>query len=111
MNNRSNQETTRLRPGSVEKRDRRRASEGEELGFFVAESFTLTGAPKTYIKVADSGNRRVHAFCPECGAPVMRAGTCGTQPPSIKHAVLDYSDDFEALEVLLPADFETVTLA
>jgi hypothetical protein len=41
----------------------------------------------------------------------MRAGTCWTQPPSIKHAVLDYSDDFEALEVLLPADFETVTLA
>jgi len=42
---------------------------------------------------------------------VMRAGTCWTQPPSIKHAVLDYSGDFEALEVLLPADFETVTLA
>ena len=42
---------------------------------------------------------------------IMRAGTCWTQPPSIKHAVLDYSDDFEALEVLLPADFETVTVA
>lgn len=40
---------------------------------------------------------------------VMRAGTCWTQPPSVKHAVLDYSDDFEALEILLPADFETVT--
>jgi quercetin dioxygenase-like cupin family protein len=42
---------------------------------------------------------------------IMRAGTCWTQPPGIKHAVLDYSDDFEALEVLLPADFETVTVA
>lgn len=41
---------------------------------------------------------------------VMRAGSCWTQPPSIKHAVLDYSGDFEALEVLLPADFDTVTL-
>jgi uncharacterized RmlC-like cupin family protein len=40
---------------------------------------------------------------------IMRAGTCWTQPPSIKHAVLDYSEDFEALEILLPADFETVT--
>lgn len=40
---------------------------------------------------------------------VMRKGTCWTQPPSIKHAVLDYSDDYEGLEILLPADFETVT--
>lgn len=41
---------------------------------------------------------------------VMREGTCWTQPPSIKHAVLDYSEDFEGLEILLPADFETVTV-
>jgi hypothetical protein len=41
---------------------------------------------------------------------IMRAGTCWTQPPSIRHAVLDYSEDFEALEILLPADFETVTV-
>lgn len=37
----------------------------------------------------------------------MNAGTCWTQPPSIKHAVLDYSGDFEALEIILPADFAT----
>lgn len=41
---------------------------------------------------------------------VMTAGTCWTQPPSIRHAVLDYSDDFEVLEILLPADFETVNV-
>lgn len=40
---------------------------------------------------------------------IMKAGSCWTQPPSIKHAVLDYSEDFEALEILLPADFETLT--
>lgn len=40
---------------------------------------------------------------------VMKAGSCWTQPSGIKHAVLDYSEDFEALEVILPADFETVT--
>ena len=35
------------------------------------ESFTLlSGMPKTYVKTADSGNRRVHAFCADCGAPV-----------------------------------------
>jgi len=30
----------------------------------------LSGAPKTYVKVADSGNRRRHSFCPNCGTPV-----------------------------------------
>ncbi len=44
------------------------------------------------------------------GEITMRAGSCWTQPPRIKHTVLDYSDDCEVLEVVLPADFETVTL-
>ena len=30
----------------------------------------LSGEPKTYVKVAASGNRRVLAFCPECGTSV-----------------------------------------
>jgi hypothetical protein len=32
------------------------------------------------------------------------------QPPRIKHTVLDYSDDCELLEIILPAEFETVEL-
>jgi len=32
------------------------------------------------------------------------------QPPRIEHVVLDYSDDYEVLEVILPADFKTVEL-
>ena len=36
-----------------------------------AATFKLaSGTPKTYLKTADSGNRRVHAFCADCGAPV-----------------------------------------
>jgi len=31
------------------------------------------GKPKTYIKTAESGARRVQAFCPECGTPVYSA--------------------------------------
>jgi len=31
------------------------------------------GTPKIYIKTAESGNRRAHAFCPECGAPIYAA--------------------------------------
>lgn len=30
----------------------------------------LSGEPRTYVKTADSGARRVHAFCPTCGTPV-----------------------------------------
>jgi hypothetical protein len=30
----------------------------------------LSGEPKTYIKIAASGNQRVLAFCPECGTSV-----------------------------------------
>lgn len=38
----------------------------------------------------------------------MREGSAWTQPPKIKHVITDYSDDCELLEVILPADFETV---
>src|SRR5258708_527795 len=41
------------------------------------------------------------------GAMVMRAGSAWIQPPRIEHVVLDYSDDCEVLEVILPADFAT----
>ena len=44
------------------------------------------------------------------GAIVMQAGSCWIQPPRIKHKVLDYSDDCEVLEIILPADFKTVEL-
>ena len=30
----------------------------------------LTGEPTTYVKIAESGTRRRHAFCPTCGSPV-----------------------------------------
>lgn len=44
------------------------------------------------------------------GTITMRQGSCWIQPPRIKHTVIDYSDDCEVLEVILPADFETVEL-
>jgi quercetin dioxygenase-like cupin family protein len=45
------------------------------------------------------------------GTHTFRAGSCWIQPPGIKHTVLGYSDDCELLEIVLPADFETVELA
>src|SRR5262245_27940499 len=44
------------------------------------------------------------------GANIMRAGSCWLQPPRCEHVVLDYSDDCEVLEIVLPADFKTVEL-
>jgi mannose-6-phosphate isomerase-like protein (cupin superfamily) len=45
------------------------------------------------------------------GETLMKAGSAWTQPPRIKHLILDYSDDVELLEVILPAEFKTVELA
>jgi quercetin dioxygenase-like cupin family protein len=44
------------------------------------------------------------------GAHTFHAGSCWLQPPRIKHTVLGYSDDCELLEIVLPAEFDTVTL-
>jgi hypothetical protein len=37
----------------------------------------------------------------------MLAGSSWLQPPKIKHRVVDYSDDCEVLEIVLPATFDT----
>ena len=46
-----------------------------------AESFTLLGGqPKIYVKTAESGNRRVQAFCAECGSPIY---SCAVKDPPL----------------------------
>jgi hypothetical protein len=45
------------------------------------------------------------------GETLMKEGSAWTQPPRIKHLIMDYSDDVELLEVILPAAFKTVELA
>lgn len=43
-----------------------------------ARSFRLlSGQPKTYVKTAESGNRRIQAFCPECGTPIYSTAAGG----------------------------------
>ncbi len=58
--------------------------------------YVLKGWVKTYIEGQ--------------GETLMREGSAWTQPPRIKHLIMDYSDDVELLEVILPADFKTVEL-
>jgi hypothetical protein len=47
-------------------------------GTFVLKS----GTPKTYVKTAESGNKRVHAFCPDCGTPLYAAAP-DPNPPTV----------------------------
>jgi hypothetical protein len=44
------------------------------------------------------------------GEVLMRKGSSWTQPPKIRHVINDYSNDCELLEVILPAEFDTVEL-
>ena len=59
--------------------------------------YVLKGWVKTYIEGQ--------------GEILMKEGSCWTQPPRIKHLILDYADKCELLEVILPAEFKTVELA
>jgi mannose-6-phosphate isomerase-like protein (cupin superfamily) len=45
------------------------------------------------------------------GERTLEAGDCMYQEPGIRHRVLDYADDLEVLEITIPAEFETVTVA
>lgn len=44
-------------------------------------TFALRGTPKSYVKVAQSGNRRAQVFCPECGTPLY--ATAPENPTSV----------------------------
>lgn len=44
------------------------------------------------------------------GTHTMKAGDAWLQPRGIKHKVLDYSDDCEVLEIVMPANFKTLEL-
>lgn len=45
------------------------ASAFRTIAMVPGDSFAvIRGTPKEYIKSGDSGNRRVQAFCPECGS-------------------------------------------
>ena len=37
----------------------------------------LSGAPKVYVKTAESGNRRQQTFCATCGTPIYSAPVTG----------------------------------
>src|SRR5437763_578832 len=68
---------------------------------FTDVDFQMVYALKGWVKTYMEGQ----------GETLMQQGSAWTQPPRIKHLIMDYSDDVELLEVILPADFKTVELA
>jgi len=54
-----------------------------------ADSFVLlSGLPKIYIKIAESGNKRAHAFCPNCGTPIYAAAPHNTATYALRVGTL-----------------------
>ncbi|MCF8466272.1 MAG: cupin domain-containing protein [Sneathiella sp.] len=45
------------------------------------------------------------------GEVLLKPGSCAHQPPGIVHRELEHSDDLELIEIILPADFETVDVS
>ena len=48
----------------------------------------LKGAPKTYVKTAESGNRRIQAFCGDCGSPLYSADAIGAKTYTLRIGVM-----------------------
>jgi mannose-6-phosphate isomerase-like protein (cupin superfamily) len=45
------------------------------------------------------------------GERTLETGDCMYRRPGVAHRVLAYSDDLEVLEITIPAEFETETVA
>jgi hypothetical protein len=49
----------------------------------------LSGEPAVYIKTADSGTKRAHAFCRDCGTPIYATSPTDPQSYSLRIGTLD----------------------
>ena len=50
-----------------------------------AEHFVLrSGTPKSYVKTAESGNKRRHAFCGDCGTPIYACAVDNPQTYALR---------------------------
>jgi len=44
----------------------------------------MTGEPRKYVKAAESGGRRVHAFCADCGTPIYSSAVTEPQTYNLR---------------------------
>ena len=76
---------------------RRRSGTGHSsyLTFPDRAKMTLTGAATTWRVAGDSGNDKVHAFCPTCGTPVYVIFTAAPDAIAVHAGSLDAPERFE----------------
>jgi hypothetical protein len=53
----------------------------------------LRGQPKIYIKTAESGTQRAHAFCPECGTPIYATAVTDPQVYGVRVGTVRQRDE------------------
>jgi len=53
----------------------------------------LSGSPRIYIKTAESGNKRAHGFCGDCGSPIYAAAVTDTPAYSLRVGALDQREE------------------
>ena len=61
-----------------------------------AVTFVLHGTPKSYIKTAESGNKRRHAFCGDCGTPIYASDVDNPQRYSLRVGTINQRGAFTA---------------
>ena len=54
----------------------------------VEDFHLLRGTPKTYVKTAESGNKRAQVFCGECGSPLYSADAVGAKAYMLRIGVM-----------------------
>ncbi len=58
----------------------------------------LSGEPKEFLKKADSGRARMHAFCPDCGSPLFSYPPDGENLCSLRVGTLRQRRDLKPVK-------------
>lgn len=62
-----------------------------------ADGFCLIkGQPRTYLKIANSGSKRIHAFCENCGGPIYACAADNPQTYSLRVGTLQQRYELDA---------------
>ena len=59
----------------------------------VADFVLKSGEPRRYVKVAESGNRRLQAFCGDCGTPIYACAYDDPQTYGLRTGALAERDE------------------
>lgn len=71
-----------------------RSGTGHSSYMVFAEAVKIDGATSSWSVTADSGNEKLHAFCPDCGTPTHVTFPAKPGVTAISAALLDSADRF-----------------